>query len=500
MNPQLHFKNEAVITLLNLYRPIWSLTYMNNLAGWDTETYLPPKGIQARGQAQSDIAALIQEKFLDPEFILAFENANKQKRLTDAEKAVLRVIGKTIRHYQKLPAAFVKEFSQLVSVASVQWSKARSENNPRVFLPYLQKIFELTKKRADYLGYDKERYDAIFEQYEDGITTEELVHYFEKLKKFLLSIDLKGPKMTQGHIVAESTYHHTRMQGLNDKALRFLGYDPECWRLDVSSHPFSLFMAVDDIRLTTRYPEVDMMASLLPSIHEFGHGLFARNYNRELETTPLWTETSYALHESQSRFWENIIGRSEGFIKAFVKDFNAVLDSDKKLSVKDFWDNLNAVKPSLIRVDADELTYHWHIIIRFEIERAVLNDELKVADIPRVWNEKYQEYLGIVPTKHADGFLQDIHWGFGSIGYFPTYSLGSVTTALWLERIKKDLNWDENAELSFDRIMELNTWFKENIHQFGGIYTLEEVWQRIGGQPFSPDPWIKYIKNKYEIA
>jgi carboxypeptidase Taq len=325
------------------------------------------------------------------------------------------------------------------------------------------------------------------------MSTKELLVYFSDLQQFLNKLNIKDHHA--GLDLSAYPYSKVEMIKLNQKVLRFLGHDPARFRLDISHHPFSLFLSPHDIRLTTRYPKTDFATSLLPTIHEFGHGLFASNVAKELEATPLWPDTSYALHESQSRYWENILGRSMGFIKYFYKDMQKLSKKFKDFSPLDFYAYFNRVKPGLIRVDADEITYHYHIIIRFEIERALLNQEITTKDAPHIWNELYRKYLGITPKTDTVGILQDIHWAFGSIGYFPTYSLGSTLAAIWDERVRSELRLDY-SELNQKEIKAINSWFKKNIHVYGGMYNLEEISLKVGKKKFSSKSWQRYITQK----
>ena len=324
--------------------------------------------------------------------------------------------------------------------------------------------------------------------------------YFEKMKRFLSSLDFKAlNEKTNAHF-ANSAYDKAQMLKMSYQVLEMFGYDSRYFRLDESAHPFSLFLDPTDIRLTTRFAPENFSRSLLATIHEFGHGLFSSQTNRQLVDTPLWPETSYALHESQSRLWENMFGRSHGFAKYLEEALEGVVEPGSDLSAQRIWQHLNHIESEPIRVEADEITYHYHILIRFEIERAVLNGTMKVNEIEAAWNDRYQKYLGITPESAKDGFLQDIHWSFGSIGYFPTYSLGSVTSAMWLEQIKKDLPIDLNQKFSKESMSEINKWFKENVHQYAGTYALNTVWEKRTGSKLNPEPWFNYIKGKYEIA
>lgn len=490
------FNNPTIKLLLDNYRPVWSLMYANHLINWDTETYMPAKGVQSRSKVLADLNLAIQRQLLDKEFLSILKQAKEIKDLNIYEQKALYYLNKSIDQYLKLPAQYISEWSELIAVTSVIWAEARKKNDYQLFEPYLAKIFKMTRQRAQYLDPSKNEYDVIFDTYEDGMTTRELDNYFSNLRNFLNKIPLDSLSHKKYQDLEKEGYSLVRMQQLNAKVLDFLGHDPERFRLDVSTHPFSLFLSPHDLRITTRYPKLGFNTSLMPTIHEFGHALFASNVDEELESTPLWPDTSYALHESQSRFWENILGRSRGFIKYFIKDLRSLNPKFKDLDVEDFYDFLNHVKPSLIRVEADEITYHYHILIRYEIERALLAGEIDTKEAPQYWNKAYEKYLGITPANHIEGILQDIHWSFGSIGYFPTYSLGSTLSAMWDHELQKDLNLDYE-QLDKKEIALINDWFKTNIHQYAGMYSLEESSLRVCKEEFSSQKWQSYINKKY---
>ena len=492
-------KNSIIKKIIQKYEKIWSLNYLNSIVGWDTETYMPNAGILARSKVLSNLSSLVQDLYLDSELLNLLDEVRGLSSLNIYERKIIHVLDKQIEIFQKLPKKFVMEFSDLIAGASTTWALAKEKNDLGIFLPSLDKIFDKTRQKADFLGYKNEPYEAIFEQYEEDFSIKDLDSYFDELKKFLEKIDLKNVEFKYSKDFKKVDYNKKNMKDLNSKVLDFFGEDRSNFRIDVSSHPFSIFMSLGDIRLTTNYQKFDFTSSFFPTIHEFGHGLYASQSNTELEYTPLWPETSYVLHESQSRFWENMIGKSRNFIEVFINDFRELSPQFKNYSVEDFYQNFNAVEPSLIRTQADEITYHFHILIRYEIEKALLNNEIKVSEVNELWNSKYKQYLGIIPANYSDGLLQDIHWSFGSIGYFPTYSLGSALSAIWLESVEKDLQWNKIKNLTKGNIDELKIWLKNNIHQYAGTYTFNEMTLKVSDKDFSIKPWEKYIKAKYKL-
>jgi len=491
--------NTKIQKILNSYEKIWSLNYLNTLVGWDTETYMPVEGVEPRGKVLSNLNSILQDLFLEKSFVKMIKDGNSEEGLNVYEKKILHVLNKQLDYFEKLPKKFLEEYTGLLSCASTLWGKSKAENNITEFLPVLEKIFSMTREKAEYLGYDKDPYEAIFKSYEDDFSIDDLDKYFLNLKKFLGKIDLKNLERKFDVDIKHSTYNKEKMMLLNNDILKFLNVSDKQFRLDVSAHPFSLFLGLNDIRLTTNYSPKDFTAALLPTIHEFGHGLFASQANKELEYTPLWPECSYALHESQSRLWENMISRSKGFINKFYDDFKGLNNDFTDLKPDDFYHQFNEIKPTFIRTQADEITYHYHIIIRYEIERDLLNKKLEIKDVAERWNADYQKYLGITPKNFQEGVLQDIHWSFGSIGYFPTYSLGSVLSATWYELMNKDLHLDNNEYYSKEDMIATKEWLRNNLHKYAGTYDLKELALKLSGKEFSTKPWEDYIIKKYDL-
>jgi len=492
-------KNLQLKNILKEYQDIWSLNYLENLLSWDTETYMPAEGNLARVQIRSYLKQEAQKRYLEPKFVSLIKSLNEADGLNLYERGILRVLNLSLRYYQKIPQKFVRYKAELIQKTSLVWAKARQDRNFKSFQPFLKKIFAAAREEAEYLGYQNEPYDAIFNFYEDDIETKDLQLYFSELKQFLKTLDLQQAESKHLHKFKKAPYQQEVMQNINYKVLNFLGYDSERFRMDKSFHPFSLFLSGNDLRLTTRYPNNDFTTSLLPTVHEFGHCLYAAQSDQELVNTPLWEESgfSYAIHESLSRFWENILAKSPGFIKKFYPEFEKLNPNFKKYRPADFYQYLNHIHTSLIRVDADEVTYHFHIIIRFELERAILNGEVKVEEAEEFWNQKYYEYLGLEPANSAEGILQDIHWSLGAIGYFPTYSLGSTLSSVWLYRLQKETAINLDTTFTSDTIKNINLWFKENVHKYAGALTLKDVLKTNCKEKSLVTYWSEYIRNKF---
>ena len=482
--------NPTILKVLDRYKDLWSLSYLSGICQWDLETYMPQKAANFRGEAMARVSTIRQKIFLEKDFVDLILKLEKEKNLNDFEKGVLRVLKRTLDFYQKVPSSFLEDFEKLTTKATVVWREAKEKDNFDLFKSDLSKIFDSNRKLADYLGYKTSPYDALLNEYEDGLTSEEVFSFFETIKEPLKEILLditKSKSYKRSHFLENTAYDSDEMKKLNLKILNDFWGDFDRLRLDISSHPFTIGLSVNDTRITTWYHKKDFARSLLATIHEFGHALYDLQSEPKIEMTPVSGGASLVIHESQSRFWENFIGRSGLFIQRYKKDFEKVVK--RKLSFSDLYFYFNKVSPSMLRVEADEVTYHFHIMLRAEIERDIVEGKLKVKDLKGVWNEKMKSYLGITPKKDSQGVLQDIHWSGGSVGYFPTYSLGTFLGAQWEENIKT-MGIKEN---DFESIKK---YLRENIHQFGAIYTLKELLLK-NKMKFDPMVNIKYLKDKY---
>lgn len=491
------FKNKKIKEILEYYKLPWALSYFQGVAHWDLETYMPQSAAMARGEAMSKVSSLRQKIFLDPAFAKLIASAGKQK-LNDYENAVVRVLKRSLLQYEKLPPKFIEDFEKLTNEATVVWRKAKETNNFKLYEPYLTKIFEMNKKLAGYLGRGSSSagknspYDALLDQFEEGLTAKQVESFFAEIKqplKDLLGKIVKSKKYIKVHPLENAKYNKNKLEELNSKILKLFWQDFGRFRLDVSTHPFTTSFGKNDTRITTWYHDSDFSRSLLATVHEFGHALYDLQSADDLEMSPIAGGSSLVIHESQSRFWENFVGRSDAFIKFFKKDFESAVG--KKLKTEDVSTYFNKVAPGMLRVEADEITYHFHIMLRFEIEKGIIEGKLKVADLPKIWNAKMKEYLGITPKNDSEGVLQDIHWSGGAVGYFPTYSLGTFLGAQWEERIGL-----EDKVMSVESVNKIKKWLADRIHKYGSTYTLEELLKK-NKMKFDPTVNLKYLEKKY---
>ncbi|HSX12116.1 MAG TPA: carboxypeptidase M32 [Rhabdochlamydiaceae bacterium] len=482
------------------------LNSVSMLLGWDQETYMPHQAIEFRSEQQEYLASLIHKEKTGVKFSKALSKlidiesgAIKDTTLSAERKAALKEWRRDYLQVVKLPTSFVKKWSKATSMGPHIWMQAKEKNDFALFRPQLEAIVALVRKKADLLGYKDHPYDALIDTYEPETTTAQITTLFSNLKtvlKELLKKILEKPAVNESFLYLN--YPHEKQLHFVHGLLKTMGFDKSFSRLDQSAHPMCIGLHPTDTRMTTRVHPNKIMMNIFSVVHEGGHGLYHHGLPKEHFGTPLSEAASYGIDESQSRIWETIIGRSLPFWNHFYpllqKEFPENLAT---VSLSDFYRAINSVKPSFIRTDADEVTYNLHIIVRFELEKALVDGSLKVKDLPEAWNAKMQEYLGIVPTTFAEGCLQDIHWSIGAMGYFPTYTLGNLYSAQFFEAfIHKHPAWDQ--KIASGDFSQLRTFLYENIHRFGREYTAAELIQKVTGKPLSERPFIGYLEKKYK--
>lgn len=469
---------------------------------WDQEVFMPQKGANARAKTIAYLAGVLHEKFVSKNFedlILKIKRLDDGKKLNAEENCIFREVWREFQRGKKLPANFVRELVETCSKAQQAWVEARKKSNFKMFLPYLKKIVELKRKEASLVGFKKNPYDALLDVYAPGMTTEEMGVIFDDLKSFLVPFlkNIKKSKVKTDPNFLKGNFPIQKQAEFNKFVAQKIGFDFEAGRLDSSAHPFTTNFNAEDARITTRYKEDDLLDSITSTIHEAGHGMYEQGILTKNFGTPLGESISIGVHESQSKIWENLVGRGKPFWrylfpimqKEFPKPFS-------KIKFNDFYKSINCVKPSLIRVESDEVTYNLHIIMRFEIEKELIDGSIKVEDLPKIWNAKTKEYFGIKVPNDAFGVLQDVHWAHGSFGYFPAYTLGNLYSAQFYNAAKNSL---ENLEKNFSKgkFSQFREWLRANIHIHGKMYSAEELLKRITGENLNSHYFIDYIKNKY---
>jgi carboxypeptidase Taq len=477
-----------------------------SLLSWDQETYMPPKAGAYRAEQLSQLAGLTHHLGTSAEvgdWIKSCED--HLPPCADEEETALRAVN--VREWRrdydratKLPARLVEDLARTSSLAREVWAQSRRESNFTAFAPWLEKILALVREQADCWGYTTCAYDALLEGYEPGARAAELSPVFADLQKQLTPLLPRLQKITDAVDPArlEGNYPVPLQQVLNRQVAEAMGFDFDAGRIDTTTHPFCTEMGPKDCRLTTRYNEKDFTSSLSGTMHEAGHGLYTQGLDAAYFGTPMGTYVSLGIHESQSRLWENQVGRSRDFWRQWYPRAHKIFPELVALPLEEFWLLVNRVKPSHIRVDADEATYNLHIILRFEIEQKLVSGELPVADLPRAWNARFEELFQIPVPDDARGCLQDTHWALGLIGYFPTYTLGTMNAAQLFAAALKQVPGLE-ADLQESKYGRLLAWLQENIHRHGRRYSPFELIKRATGEPPSATYFIDYLRAKYGV-
>jgi carboxypeptidase Taq len=463
---------------------------------WDMETHMPKEGAGSRGIASGQLAVMTQKHTIELSDLVS--RAEKAKDLDDHEKGMVRVLRRDLDYYQKLPPSLVDEIQRVTTEATVVWRAARSKSDFRLFKPHLEKILLLQRKVADKLGYEKHPYNALLNLYEEGFTVKDADAVYSRLipasKNLLAKIAAAGVFPSK-HPLESRKYETSAMEKVNEGILRLLEMPMDRFRMDISTHPFTTGIAPDDVRITTRYEGVDFKATLFSTIHESGHALYDLGIDSKLAYTPTGNGASYGIHESQSRFWENVVGRSREFVNLVDPLLRRNLPFLKGTDDDQLYYYFNTVRKSYIRVDADELTYNFHTALRYEIEKKMIGGEVDVAELPQVWNDTFEKFLGIKPRNDAEGVLQDIHWSGGSLGYFPTYTLGNVVVGMiWHELRDGQMVRDSVGKGS---IADLRTWLKTKIHRYGMTYTPKDLQKKVFRETYNPDRLVSYLERKF---
>jgi carboxypeptidase Taq len=465
------------------------------LLGWDDQVYMPPAGRNFRGEVSALMSTDLHKRAISDKFVNLVKElkdpANFEKLNAD-DKVTVRETWRDLEKAIKIPPEFVEEFSILTTQAYGAWEEARKKSEYKIFQPYLEKIVQMKRKEADLVGYKDTPYNALLDDYEPELTAKVLDELFVPLAKDLSKL-IKEVANKKQPSIPKKKYPIEIQKKLNEEILNTLGYDLDAGRLDISTHPFTQGFHPTDVRITTRYDENDFWVSVGSTIHEAGHGMYEQGLPTGAYGTPIGEAVSLGIHESQSRIWENMVGRSPEFCEylntLLVKYFKTSFTPHQLHS----W--LNRVEPNLIRVESDETTYNLHIILRYEIEKSLIEGDLEVGDLPAAWNAKVKEYLGLDVPDDTHGVLQDVHWSYGSIGYFPTYSLGNLYAAQLFNKAKSDI---PNLEDGFSKAQfkPFLDWLRKNIHQEGGRYHAEELISKVTGELLNSKYLVDYLKNK----
>lgn len=469
---------------------------------WEEQTYMPPAAGEYRAEQLSLLATLTHERETAPqmgEWLDALGDSDLATDTAQPASAVIRELRRSYDRQTKLSKELVAALARATSRGQQVWTEARKENDFAKFAPYLAEIIKLKREEADAVGYDDCRYDALLDDYEPHATAAEVGPVLKSLGEALVPIVAAiGDSTHQPNTeILDRDYPIDVQTAFGEAAAKQMGFDFRSGRIDVTAHPFCTTLGPHDVRLTTRFDKSDIRPGFLSILHEAGHGLYEQGLPSEEFGLPSAHSVSLGIHESQSRMWEILVGLSRPFWNHFYPKLQAAFpQSLAETPLDDFYFAMNESKPSLIRVEADEATYNLHILIRFELEMALLADELEVDALPAAWNEKYEQYLGITPPSDALGVMQDVHWSAGLVGYFPTYALGNLYAAQFFAQARQDLG-DLDAQIGRGEFAPLLDWLRTNIHQHGQRYTAAELVERITGQPLSSDALLRHLKDKF---
>ncbi|MGG0716769.1 carboxypeptidase M32 [Robertmurraya massiliosenegalensis] len=486
----------AYVQKMTAYNEALSLVY------WDLRTGAPKKSVEQRSQVIGTLSSEVFKMSTSEEMAAYIANLTTD----EAKEVISEITRKTAEHCKKeydrnkkIPAEEYKEYVILQSKAESVWEEAKDASDFELFKPYLEKLVETNKRFVTYWGYEGNKYNTLLDMYEPGITVEILDNVFGELREKIIPL-VKAISESADKPETSFLFEHFPKGKQRDFSLNILeqmGYDFQAGRLDETVHPFAIGLNPGDVRVTTKYDEKDYRVAVFGTIHEGGHALYEQNISKDLVGTPLCTGTSMGIHESQSLFYENFVGRNYSFWKKnydLLKSYsNGQFD---RVSIEDYYRAINESKPSLIRIEADELTYPLHIIIRYEIEKGLINGEIEVKDLPQIWNDKYEEYLGVRPDNDANGVLQDVHWSGGSFGYFPSYALGYMYAAQFKNSMIKDIpNYD--SLLAEGNLQPIREWLTKNIHQYGSLKKPLEILTDVTGEGLNAQFLVDYLYEKY---
>ena len=473
------------------------------LLGWDQMTYMPPKGVMEKSEQTALISRVTHERVVSDKFWNNIENLSKLKnfeKLSDKDKVVVTRLKKDVKKARKVPSEFVERMTKTTTLAYPAWQKAKEKSNFSIFLPHLEKIVDLEKEYCGYINLPGPNYNSLLDDYEEGMTVDKLKKEFDYLKSQLIDIlnKIKLSDFFKKQQDLDLKLNIEKQKQICDIVIKKMLVAKDRSRLDVSTHPFTTSIGYDDVRFTTNFERKNPLSSFFSTVHEAGHALYELGMPKdEFKDTVISGSPSLGLHESQSRFWENMIARSKHFWKFFYPILKKTEpDQFKNIDFTKWLLYINQVKPSFIRVEADELTYCLHVILRFELENMLMEDEIKVSELPALWNEKMNEMLGITPSNDKEGVLQDMHWSGGSFGYFPTYAIGTIYASQLFDKLIKD-NPDVNYEIERGEFGNILSWLRENVHRYGRLMTADEIIKNACGEGLNSKVFVNYLKDKY---
>lgn len=487
-------------TLSSQLAQISDLNAAATVLEWDQETYMPDGAAGARAHQIATLRKLAHEMFTSDEMGALLEEAEAggtEFAPESFESSLLRVTRHDFNRATKLPPVLIADIARAVAEGKQAWRAARESDTFDLFSPHLSRIVDLNIQKAELVGFENHVYDALLDEYEQGMDTATVAKVFADLRKELVPIvqAIAEQAAPEDHFLHER-FDTQKQWDFGMDILRDFGYDFNHGRQDISAHPFTTSFSITDVRLTTRVDEQYLPSALFGTLHECGHGLYEQGIDRKLDRTPLADGTSLGMHESQSRLWENLVGRSVAFWKHYYPKLQSYFPQLDSISLESFYAGINRVAPSLIRVEADEVTYNLHIMLRFELEQAMVSGSVSIEDLPELWNTMMVEYLGIRPDSNANGVLQDIHWSLGAIGYFPTYALGNLMSVQLFDQAEKELP-SLTSDIADGQFTPLLDWLRTHIHTYGRARLANDLLEETTGSGLSAEPWLAYIRKKY---
>ncbi len=496
---------QAIEQLKKELRVIANLHGAASLLHWDQETYMPAGGGDARADQIALLESLAHERLVGDGIkaplrdVVNIGNGEPNKDLSDESQRFVREIWKDYHRAAALPGEFVEELSKTTSRAQQVWAESRKENDYIKFSPWLEKIIQLKNKEIEYLGQKGSPYDTLLDFYEPGMTSAEITRLFGEVRDRLVPLvqKIKNSKVNTGQEILKQKYDADKQWEFGLSVLKDMGYDMNYGRQDRSAHPFTINFHPTDVRITTRIDENEFLSGFSSTVHEGGHALYEQGLGADWFGTPFGEAISFGIHESQSRLWENLVGLSKPFWKHYYPKLQSLFPENlKDVPLDQFYMAINTIKPTFIRVDADEATYNLHIMLRFEMEKLIINEGLPVSELPRMWDDKMEEYLGIRPDTNANGVLQDVHWSFGGFGYFPTYALGNLYNVPIMNQARKEISALDD-QLANGKLLGLRDWLKTKVHEVGRRKTASELILDLTGNSLSASPFMDYLENKF---
>ncbi len=477
---------------------IADVNYSSAVLSWDQETYMPVKGYEGRSRQLATLAGVAHGMITDPMLEKELRDVQKQQ-LSENEKRNIEIVLEELERQKKYTGEFVEEMSRTISVCFNAWNEAREKNDYKIYAPHLEKLIGLKKKETEILGYKEHPYDSLLDLHEKKLTVKDVDELFNQVKTELFPFVKKVFAATQvNDDFFYQSYDKQKQWDFGITLLKQMGYDFEAGRQDLSTHPFTTSFSSQDVRVTTRVDENNLSEMIWSCIHEGGHALYEQGLPFEEYGMPLSEAVSLGIHESQSRLWENNVGRSLPYWKGNFQKLERIFPEQlRNKTAVDFYKACNKVEPSLIRTNADELTYHFHILIRYEIEKQIIEEKIKVTELRDAWNAAYKHYLNIEVPDDKQGILQDVHWSHGSFGYFPTYSIGSFYAAQFHAQAQKEINGlsDQTERGEFKNLL---SWLGEKIHKHGKKFTAQDLCIRITGEKLNVKHFMKYAEEKYK--